>query len=85
VGAGTGTGPLSGSNLALASRYNLSAGLLLRWNLLYGLLMYAVACLMMGASSPCMADGGIGRRAGCATAGARDRGSCCLREKPTHI
>ncbi len=47
-GLATGTSPLSGSNLALASRYNLSAGLLLRWNLLYGLLMYAVACLMMG-------------------------------------
>ena len=39
---------MSGSNLALASRYNLSAGLLLRWNLLYGLLMYVVACLLMG-------------------------------------
>ena len=48
VGLATGTSPLSGSNLALASRYNLSAGLLLRWNLLYGLLMYGVACLLMG-------------------------------------
>lgn len=48
-GLATGTSPLSGSNLALASRYNLSAGLLLRWNLLYGLLMYGVACLLMGA------------------------------------
>ena len=47
-GLATGTSPLSGSNLALASRYNLSAGLLLRWNLLYGLLMYGVACLLMG-------------------------------------
>ena len=26
----------------------LSAGLLLRWKLLYGLLMYGVACLLMG-------------------------------------
>lgn len=40
--------PAPRHRLALASRYNLSAGLLLRWNLLYGLLMYAVACLMMG-------------------------------------
>lgn len=47
-GLATGTSPLSGSNLALASRYNLSAGLLLRWNLLYGLLMYGVACLLLG-------------------------------------
>ena len=47
-GLATGTSPLSGSNLALASRYNLSAALLLRWNLLYGLLMYGVACLLMG-------------------------------------
>ena len=48
-GLATGTSPLSGSNLALASRYNLSAGLILRWNLLYGLLMYGVACLLLGA------------------------------------
>ena len=48
-GLATGTSPLSGSNLALASRYNLSAGLILRWNLLYGLLMYVVACLLLGA------------------------------------
>ncbi|ABO92127.1 hypothetical protein WH06_23600 [Aeromonas salmonicida subsp. salmonicida] len=48
-GLATGTSPLSGSNLALASRYNLSAGMILRWNLLYGLLMYGVACLLLGA------------------------------------
>ncbi len=48
LGLATGTSPLSGSNLALASRYNLSAGMILRWNLLYGLLMYGVACLLMG-------------------------------------
>lgn len=48
-GLATGTSPLSGSNLALASRYNLSAGAILRGNLLYGLLMYGVACLLLGA------------------------------------
>ncbi|MGY4027748.1 hypothetical protein ACW5WQ_17640 [Aeromonas rivuli] len=47
-GLATGTSPLSGSNLALAARYNLSAALLLRWNLLYGALMYLVACLLIG-------------------------------------
>ncbi|MGY3863662.1 hypothetical protein ACW5WN_19040 [Aeromonas lacus] len=47
-GIATGTSPLSGSNLALASRYNLSAAAILRGNLLYGLLMYGVGCLLMG-------------------------------------
>ena len=47
-GLATGTSPLSGSNLALASRYNLGAGLILRWNLHYGLMMYVMACLMLG-------------------------------------
>ncbi|MGL6150093.1 MAG: hypothetical protein ACRC1N_02660 [Aeromonas sobria] len=50
-GLATGTSPLSGSNLALASRYNLSAALILRWNLCYGLMMYAIACLLLGAYS----------------------------------
>lgn len=48
-GLATGTSPLSGSNLALASRYHLSAGLILRWNLSYGLVMYIAACLLLGA------------------------------------
>ncbi|PKQ81687.1 hypothetical protein [Aeromonas sobria] len=50
-GLATGTSPLSGSNLALASRYNLSAALILRWNLCYGLMMYAIASLLLGAYS----------------------------------
>ncbi|MGL5499242.1 MAG: hypothetical protein ACRDCQ_20090 [Aeromonas sobria] len=50
-GLATGTSPLSGSNLALASRYNLSAALILRWNLCYGLMMYALASLLLGAYS----------------------------------
>ncbi|MFM4650669.1 hypothetical protein [Aeromonas bivalvium] len=47
-GLATGTSPLSGSNLALAARYNLSASLLLRWNLAYGAFMYLMACLLLG-------------------------------------
>lgn len=50
-GLATGTSPLSGSNLALASRYNLSAALILRWNLCYGLMMYAIVSLLLGAYS----------------------------------
>jgi hypothetical protein len=45
-GIGTGTSPLSGSNLALSARYNVGPGALLRWNLSYGVLIYLVACLL---------------------------------------